>query len=110
MSSSSRALSLVTVAAVAFILGQLAALPSAPALAADQKPAAKAKSNATFEVYKDKSNEFRWRLRTTNKQVIATSGDGYKSRQDCLSGIESVKKNAPDAPVEEEKPAQPAAK
>lgn len=109
MSRPSRLSLIVIIAAFAFALGQLFARPGASALAADEKPAAQAKSAATFEVYKDKSNEFRWRLRTTNKQVIATSGDGYKSKQDCLSGIESVKKNAPDAKVEEEQP-QPAAK
>ena len=56
---------------------------------------------ATFEVYKDKAGEFRWRLRTQNRQVIATSGAGYAAKRDCLSAIESVKKNAQAAPVEE---------
>jgi len=68
------------------------------ARAADEKPAAKA---GTFEVYKDKGGEFRWRLRSVNKQVIATSGQGYKEKRDCISGIESVKKNAAEAKVEE---------
>ena len=64
------------------------------------------KSAATFEVYKDKSGGYRWRLRTTNTQVIATSGQGYSSKRACEEGIESVKKNAPDAAVEE-KEAEP---
>ena len=59
------------------------------------------KSAATFEVYKDKAGEYRWRLRTTNTQVIASSGQGYSSKRACEEGIESVKKNAPDAAVEE---------
>ena len=40
-------------------------------------------------------------LKATNGQVIATS-EGYKALASCLNGIESVKKNAPDAPVTQE--------
>ena len=54
-----------------------------------------------FEIYTDKSGEFRFRLKATNGQVIATS-EGYKALASCLNGIESVKKNAPDAAVVEE--------
>ena len=52
-----------------------------------------------FEVYNDKAGEFRFRLKATNGQIIAVS-EGYKALAGCLNGIESVKKNAPDAPVE----------
>jgi uncharacterized protein YegP (UPF0339 family) len=38
-------------------------------------------------------------LKAGNGEVIATS-EGYKALASCLNGIESVKKNAPDAPVE----------
>ncbi len=55
--------------------------------------------NPKFEVYADKAGEFRFRLKATNGQVIAT-GEGYKAKASCLNGIESVKKNAVDAPVE----------
>ena len=51
-----------------------------------------------FEVYTDKAGEFRFRLKATNGQVIATS-EGYKKMASCLKGIESVKKNAVDAKV-----------
>ncbi len=54
-----------------------------------------------FEVYTDKAGEFRFRLKATNGQVIAVS-EGYKSRAGCLGGVESVRKNAADAPVVEE--------
>jgi uncharacterized protein YegP (UPF0339 family) len=56
---------------------------------------------AKFEVYKDAKDEYRWRLRAANGQVIATSGEGYTSRASCLNGIESVKSNAPGAEVVE---------
>ena len=55
-----------------------------------------------FEVYVDKKGEFRFRLKARNGEIIAT-GEGYKKKDSCMNGIESVKKNAPDAPVEEEK-------
>lgn len=55
---------------------------------------------AKFELYKDKKGEFRWRLIATNGQVIAT-GEGYTTKESAKNGIESVKKNAPAAPVEE---------
>ena len=35
---------------------------------------------AKFEIYKDKSGEFRWKLVHTNGQVIANSGEGYKAK------------------------------
>ena len=54
-----------------------------------------------FEVYTDKAGEFRFRLKATNGQVIAVS-EGYKAVASCLNGIESVKKNAPEAEVVEE--------
>lgn len=52
-----------------------------------------------FEVYQDKAGEFRFRLKARNGEIIATS-EGYKAKASCLNGIESVKKNAPDAPIE----------
>lgn len=55
--------------------------------------------NPKFEVYQDKAGEYRFRLKATNGQVIAT-GEGYKAKASCLNGVESVKKNAPDAEVE----------
>lgn len=51
-----------------------------------------------FEVYTDKAGEYRFRLKATNGQVIAVS-EGYTAIAGCMNGIESVKKNAPDAEV-----------
>ena len=51
-----------------------------------------------FEVYADKAGEFRFRLKARNGEIIATS-EGYKAKASCLNGIESVKKNAPEADV-----------
>ena len=56
---------------------------------------------AKFELYKDTRGEFRWRLVASNGQTIATGGEGYKSKESAKDGIESVKKNAPIAEIEE---------
>lgn len=51
-----------------------------------------------FEVYVDKAGEFRFRLKAKNGKIIAVS-EGYKSKASCLGGIESVRRNAPDAKI-----------
>ena len=51
-----------------------------------------------FEVYADKAGEFRFRLKARNGEIVAAS-EGYKTKASCLNGIESIKKNAPDAEV-----------
>ncbi len=51
-----------------------------------------------FEMYTDKKGEFRFRLKATNGEIIATS-EGYKAKAGCLNGIESIRKNAPEAEV-----------
>ncbi len=57
--------------------------------------------NPKFEIYKDKADEFRFRLKATNGQVIAVS-EGYTTHANCVNGVESVKKNAVDAETVEE--------
>lgn len=61
----------------------------------------KEEKNPKFEVYKDKAGEFRFRLKASNGQIIAT-GEGYKAKSGCMNGIESIRKNAPDAEIVEE--------
>lgn len=56
---------------------------------------------AKFELYKDAKGEFRWRLVASNGQTIANSGEGYKSKDSAKAGIDSVKKNAATAAIEE---------
>ncbi|MDZ7700816.1 MAG: DUF1508 domain-containing protein [Halobacteriales archaeon] len=56
---------------------------------------------AAFEIYVDEGEEHRWRLRHRNGNVLASCGEGYSSRTGVWDGIESVKRNAPDAGFEE---------
>jgi len=55
---------------------------------------------ATFELYEDREGKYRWRLVHDNGNIIADSGEGYATRQKARQGIDSVRENAPDAPVE----------
>jgi uncharacterized protein YegP (UPF0339 family) len=55
-----------------------------------------------FEWFKDKVGKFRFRLKAANGEIVAT-GEAYESKQACLDGIASVKKNAPIATIVEAK-------
>ena len=55
--------------------------------------------NPKFELYLDKRGNFRFRLRSRNGKIIAVS-DEYTTKAAALSGIESVRKNAPEAIIE----------
>ncbi len=54
-----------------------------------------------FEVYQDKKGEYRFRLKAGNGQVIAT-GEGYTTKKACMNGIESIRKNAPGAKLDDQ--------
>lgn len=62
-------------------------------------PTIEACPNPKFELYADKAGAFRFRLRAKNGQTIAVS-EGYNSKQACLNGIESVRKNVVDADIQ----------
>ena len=49
--------------------------------------------NPKFEVFQDKSGEFRFRLKARNGEIILAS-EGYKTKASCENGIESVRKNS----------------
>ena len=49
-------------------------------------------TNPKFELYQDRSGAFRFRLRARNGAVIAVS-EAYSTKNSCVEGIESVKKN-----------------
>lgn len=53
-----------------------------------------------FELYTDKAGESRFRLKASNGEIIAT-GESYKQKDGCKKAIESIRKNAPEATVEE---------
>ena len=52
-------------------------------------------------VLSEAKNGYKFNLVASNGEIIATS-EGYKSMDSCLNGVDSVKRNAPDAEVVEE--------
>lgn len=53
-----------------------------------------------FEISTDKSGQFRFILKAGNGEVIAAS-EAYTTKAAAKNGIDSVKRNAPDAEVVE---------
>jgi len=58
-------------------------------------------TNPKYEIYLDKSKEYRFRLKASNGEHIISS-QGYTDKSACKNGIASIGKNAPDATVEKE--------
>ena len=54
-----------------------------------------------FELYKGRGEEWRWRLRAANGNIVADSGESYTTKASAEAGIASVKRGAADAPVRE---------
>ena len=55
----------------------------------------------TFELYVDKADEWRWRLRHRNGNIMADSGEGYVRKTDAKNAIETVREHAGDAEIKE---------
>ena len=64
------------------------------------KPSLLDGGSAHRQVGKETSTGIKFDLKAANGEIIATS-EGYKTKASCENGIESVKNNAPEAPVEE---------
>jgi len=54
-----------------------------------------------FEVYKDKTKKWRWRLNAENGRIVADSGQGYSTKQSCLAAVKRVKTNSKSATITE---------
>ena len=52
-----------------------------------------------FEIYKDKAGEFRVRFKYNSEVIFST--EGYASKSGAKNAIESIKKNVPDAEVDD---------
>lgn len=56
---------------------------------------------AKFELKKTSSGQYRFNLKAGNGEIIATS-ENYTTKSSALNGIESVKKNAAGAAVDDQ--------
>ena len=50
-----------------------------------------------FHFFEDAAGEHRWRLKDTNGEIVADSGEGYRSLQDAEDGADVFTRLGPDA-------------
>jgi uncharacterized protein YegP (UPF0339 family) len=60
-----------------------------------------AQAGVVFELYKDTAGEFRFRLKD-EFGLLATSGKGYKSKADCQKVIETIRREAAKAKLDDQ--------
>jgi uncharacterized protein len=82
--------------------------------AAQDKPKAKTKApeakttketkatGAVFELYKDKSGDYRFRLRDDEGTLLAISGKGYQEKADCQKVIQTIQREAARAKIDDQ--------
>ncbi len=53
-----------------------------------------------FIISEDEQGRYRFSLVANNGQTLAV-GTGFLTRMACINGIETVRRNAPEAPIED---------
>jgi hypothetical protein len=53
---------------------------------------------AEFEMKKNAAGKPYWRFKSGNGEIVAVS-EAYETKQGCLNGINSVKRDATSAPI-----------
>ena len=67
----------------------------------DKKDKKAGAAAAVFELYKDKQDEYRFRLKDGDGVELAMAHKGYESKADCLKVIDLIKSTAGKAKVED---------
>lgn len=57
---------------------------------------------ARFVLYRDQARQYRWRFIASNGRIVADSAEAYVNKADAEHGIDLVKTEAPDAPVDDQ--------
>lgn len=52
-----------------------------------------------FQIYKDKTSLYRWRLLAANSQIMADSGESYSRREDIHNAIVALQASIPVATI-----------
>lgn len=55
----------------------------------------------TFYIFRDASSQWRWHLTAANNRIIATSGEAYHNKHDCLVAVGLVMDTNRQTPVYE---------
>ena len=53
----------------------------------------------TFYIYKDRAEEYRWKLKSNNGKITADSGEGYVAKQGVKYAIDFIQKYASSAKI-----------
>src|SRR5688500_12412581 len=56
----------------------------------------------TFQIYRDATGLYRWRLRAANRRIIADSAESYQNEADCRAAIALIQQHAATATVTKE--------
>ncbi len=56
-------------------------------------------TNMKVEIYQDKAHEWRWRMKASNGRIIATGGEGFSSKSNCLESFGKVQAACQDTIV-----------
>jgi uncharacterized protein len=91
---------------LAAVLGTVSLHPAAAqdktkAKASDPKGSKDAKA-AVFELYKDKSGDYRFRLRDDEGTLLAISAKGYQEKADCQKVIQAIQRQAARAKIDDQ--------
>jgi hypothetical protein len=54
-----------------------------------------------MEIYQDASGNWRWRIRASNGQIVASSGESFSSKANARTAAENVKARAGSAEIVE---------
>lgn len=57
---------------------------------------------ATFERYKDKGGSFRFRFKDKEGDLLATSGKGYETKDECQKVIDAIRRESARAKVDDQ--------
>lgn len=56
---------------------------------------------AQFEIYKDGTGQYRFRLKAANGEVVAT-GESYETKAGVINGVDAVKRAAAEAEIDDQ--------
>lgn len=48
----------------------------------------RASNGDTWEIYRDKANEWRWRRTASNGEIVGASNEGYVNKSDCIANAQ----------------------
>ena len=52
-----------------------------------------------FEIYKDKNNQYRFRIVASNGRIVGDSGESYRTKYFCLKNIKRLKEMISNAEI-----------